>query len=172
VRTALLPGHGTRPADLIGVDIDDWRRLVAEQVALMAQEVPQVYLGGFSTGANLALEYALDHGEVQGLVLFSPAIKSKVPADWALPWLAKLTTWLRDPGAAQPQQTPVRYLNVPTNGFAQFYRGSAAVREKIARQTYDKPALLVLAQHDSVVDVDDVLQTFQQRFTHPQSRLI
>ena len=172
VRTALLPGHGTRPADLIGVDLDDWRRLVAQQAALLAQEVPEVYLGGFSTGANLALEYALDHPEVAGLVLFSPAFKSGVPLDWIVPWVARVRTWLRQPDSAQPQQTLLRYLNVPTNGFAQYYRSAAAVREKIARQPYARPALLVLAQHDSVVDVEHVLGTFEARFTHPASRLI
>jgi esterase/lipase len=172
VRTALLPGHGTRPADLIGVDLDDWRRLVAQQAALLAQEVPEVYLGGFSTGANLALEYALDHSEVAGLVLFSPALKSGVPLDWIVPWVARVRTWLRQPDSAQPQQTTLRYLNVPTNGFAQYYRSAAAVREKIARQPYARPALLVLAQHDSVVDVEHVLGTFETRFIHPASRLI
>lgn len=172
VRTALLPGHGTRPADLIGVDLDDWRRLVAQQAALLAQEVPEVYLGGFSTGANLALEYALDHPEVAGLVLFSPALKSGVLLDWIVPWVARVRTWLRQPDSDQPQQTTLRYLNVPTNGFAQYYRSAAAVREKIARQPYARPALLVLAQHDSVVDVEHVLGTFETRFTHPASRLI
>jgi esterase/lipase len=172
VRTALLPGHGTQPADLLGVDVDDWRRLVREQVAVMSREVPQVMLGGFSTGANLALEYALDHPEIAGLLLFSPAFKASVPGDWTLPLLAQIKPWLRQPDSSQAQQTPVRYLNVPTNGFAQFYRGSAAVRGKISGKAFDRPALLVVAQHDSVVDVDYVRDAFARRFTHPASRMV
>ncbi len=51
VRTVLLPDHGTQPADLMTVSVEDWRRVVAEQTALLHKEVGEVYLGGFSTGA-------------------------------------------------------------------------------------------------------------------------
>lgn len=172
VRTALLPGHATRPEDLVDVDLEDWRRVVREQAAILARDVPQVYLGGFSTGANLALEHALEHDDVQGLLLFSPALKSGVAGDWLLPWLARVKTWMRAPSDTQAQQSALRYLNVPTNAFAQYYRSSVAVREKIARHAFDKPAVLVLAEHDSVVDVQHALQTFTTRFTHPASRMI
>lgn len=172
VRTALLPGHATRPEDLVGVDLEDWRRVVREQAALLARDAPQVYLGGFSTGANLALEYALENDGVQGLLLFSPALKAGVAGGWLLPWLARVKTWVRQPDDVQAQQSALRYLNVPTNAFAQYHRSSVAVREKIARQVFDKPAVLVLAEHDSVVDVQHALQTFATRFTHPASRMI
>lgn len=172
VRSVLLPGHGTKPADLIAVRLADWQRLVREQVALMRQDVPQVYLGGFSTGANLVAEYALDDAEVRGLLLFSPAFKSNVSLDWLSPLLSHVKTWLRAPSVDHAQQTPQRYLNVPTNGFAQFYLGSVTVRDKMAGKAYDKPTLIVVSQHDSVVDVNYVLKTFQQRFTHPASRMI
>lgn len=173
VRTVLLAGHGTKPADLINVDIADWRQLVNEQVALLREEVEQVYLGGFSTGANLVLEYALDNDEaISGLLLFSPAFKSNQTFDWVMPWLAKAKTWLRNPDEMTQQQTPIRYMNVPTNGFAQFYRTSVAVREKLNGKSYSKPALLVAVEHDSVVDVEFIRQTFVQHFTHPASRMI
>jgi alpha-beta hydrolase superfamily lysophospholipase len=172
VRTVLLPGHGSKPADLLDVDIGDWRRLVKEQVALLQKEVPQVMLGGFSTGANLALDHALDNPAIDGLLLFSPALKSGVPGEALLPWLAKVRPWLREPAGTQPQQTALRYLNVPTNGFAQYARTGASVRQKMAQKTWDKPALLVLAEHDSVVDVEYVLRAFERRFTHPASRVI
>lgn len=173
VRTALLPGHGTQPAHLLGVDLDDWRRVVREQVALLRKDVDQVVLGGFSTGANLALEYTLDHpDDVSGLLLFSPAFKADAPGGWVLPWLARVKPWLRAPDDARAQQTMVRYLNVPTNAFAQFHRSSTALRSKLDGARIDKPALLVLAQHDSVVDVTFVRRAFAEHFTHPASRLV
>jgi esterase/lipase len=135
VRTVLLPGHGTRPADMMGVSVDDWHRVVDEQMAILAKDVPQVMVGGFSTGANLALEYALDHDAVSGLLLFSPAFKSRAAGiDWVLPWLAPVKPWLRQPVDGQAQQTPLRYTNVPTNGFAQYYRSSASVRAKLEKR--------------------------------------
>lgn len=172
VRTVLLPGHGTQPADLIQADIAVWRRLVREQTRLLAREVPQVYLGGFSTGANLVTEYALQHPEISGLLLMSPAFKSNNGIDWLAPWVSWAKPWLREPGPERAQQTPVRYLNTPTAGFAAFYRSSEAVQAALAEQSYDKPALLITTEHDSVIDVQFTLQAFQTRFTHPASRLI
>lgn len=172
VRTVLLPGHGTQPADLMPVSVEDWRRVVAEQAALLHQEVGEVYLGGFSTGGNLVLEYALQHPDIQGLVLFSPAIRSDEPLDFLAPLLASVTDWLRPPRPGQPQQIATRYLRVPTNGFAQFYYSSANVRHLLAKSPYDKPVLMVLAQHDSVLDTAAMLAQFDKAFPHPASRVI
>lgn len=172
VRTVLLPGHGTQPADLMPVSVEDWRRVVAEQAALLREEVGEVYLGGFSTGGNLVLEYALQHPEIQGLVLFSPAIRSDEPLDFLAPLLATVTDWLRPPRPGQPQQIATRYLRVPTNGFAQFYYSSASVRHLLAKAPYDKPVLMVLAQHDSVLDTAAMLAQFDKAFPHSASRVI
>ena len=172
VRTVLLPGHGTQPADMLQVDIEDWRKTVAQQVALLRQDVDQVYLGGFSTGANLVLEYAMDDPDIVGLLMFSPAFKARNRFIWLLPWLAHVKPWLRDPIGPRPLQTPLRYQNIPTNGFAQFYQTSAAVRDQLADRTFDRPTLIVSAAHDSVVDVQFVQEAFAERFTHPASRMI
>lgn len=172
VRTVLLPGHGTQPADLMPVSVEDWRRVVAEQATLLREEVGEVYLGGFSTGGNLVLEYALQHPEIQGLVLFSPAIRSDEPLDFLAPLLATVTDWLRPPRPGQPQQIATRYLRVPTNGFAQFYYSSASVRHLLAKTPYNKPVLMVLAQHDSVLDTAAILGQFDKAFPHPASRVI
>ncbi|MGF6094743.1 alpha/beta hydrolase [Pseudomonas sp. 18175] len=172
VRTLLLPGHGTQPADMLDVHIDEWRSTVAQQVALLRQEVDQVYLGGFSTGANLVLEYAMDEPDIAGLLMFSPAFKARNRFIWLLPWLAQVKPWLRDPAGPRQQQTALRYQNVPTNGFAQFYRSSETVRDKLAAAPFERPVLVVSAAHDSVVDVQFVRDTFTKRFTHPDSRMI
>jgi len=88
VHTVLLAGHGTTPSDLLAVDVEDWRRVVKEQIAILASEGSQVYLGGFSTGANLALAYALDQPTIDGVLLFSPTFKSDHSPAWVRPWLA------------------------------------------------------------------------------------
>ncbi|GFM55996.1 lipoprotein [Pseudomonas cichorii] len=172
VRVALLPGHGTRPEDLIDIHLEQWQQLVQEQVALLRQEFPEVYLGGFSTGANLALAYAMKDPGINGLVLFSPALRSSATFDWVTPWLAHVRTWIVPPNESRPQQSPVRYYNVPTNGFAQFYRSSVAVRSLIEHENFDRPVAIVLTEKDSVVDVQYVRELFSSRFTNPASRLI
>ncbi len=171
VRTVLLSGHGTRPDDLMNVTLEDWRRVVQEQAETMRRDVGEVYLGGFSTGANLVLEYAYDHHDIAGLVLFSPGFKS-LPLSWMAPALAKVRPWLIRPDEGQSIQNSVRYLMVPTNGFAQFYYSSRAAQRLLARKPYDKPVFMVVAEHDSVLDTGYLLKTFQDRFIHPDSRLV
>jgi len=171
VRTVLLPGHGTQPADMLDVRMEDWRRVVDEQAAILRAEVGEIYLGGFSTGANLVLDYAYKHDDVAGLLLFSPAFQSSMTYDWLTPLISWARPWLLAPDASRPQQSLVRYMTVPTNGFAQFYRSSRVARQDLERRTYDKPVFIAVAAHDSVLDTNYVLQTFQQRFTHPDSRL-
>lgn len=134
VRTVLLPGHGTRPSDLLNVSVEQWRQVVREQADILAKEVDTLWLGGFSTGGNLALEYAMTHHDkVQGLLLFSPAFKSNTAYDFLAPTVALFRDWLRPPSTVFPQQIATRYLRVPTNGFAQFWRTSASAQQWLAR---------------------------------------
>ena len=173
VRTVLLPGHGTQPRDMLEVSLGQWQQVVREQAALLGDEVPQVFLGGFSTGANLVLDYAYEHDDIAGLVLFSPAFRSDSAYAWLTPWIGWARPWLAAPDdGIRPMQTPVRYLNVPTNGFAQFYRSSALAQKRLHERSFDKPVFIAITQHDSVLDTAYVLDTFNQRFEHPASRLI
>lgn len=171
VRTVLLPGHGTRPEDLMNVSVEDWRRVVQQQADTLKRDVDDVYLGGFSTGANLVLEYAYRNPNVAGLVLFSPGFKS-LSFDWMAPALAAVRPWLIQPDSKQPLQNSTRYTMVPTNGFAQFYYSSRDARRLLDSRPYDKPVFMVVAEHDSVLDTTYLLKTFQSRFTHPDGRLI
>lgn len=172
VRTVLLAGHGTRPEDMLHVRLEDWRRTVEEQAQALRDEVNEVWLGGFSTGANLALAHAYENPAVAGLLLFSPAFEAKNPFDWLTPWISWARPWLLQPTPTIPMQNEVRYMLVPTNGFAQFYRSSSRARRALQRATYDKPVLIVAAEHDSVVDTTHLARSFHTRFTHPASRLV
>ncbi|HFH4082516.1 TPA: alpha/beta fold hydrolase [Pseudomonas aeruginosa] len=172
VRTVLLPGHGTRPDDLLTTTAEQWRQVVWEQAMALQRDVDgEVYLGGFSTGANLVLDYAYSHPEIAGLVLFSPGFKS-MPFDWLAPLAARVRPWLIKPDGTIPMQNAVKYFNVPSNGFAQFYRTSANARRLLRDRAYEKPVFMVVAEHDSVLDTDYLFDVFQQRFTHPDSRLV
>ncbi len=169
VRTVLLPGHGTKPEDMLDVRLEQWQQVVREQAQLLGREVPKVYLGGFSTGANLVLDYAYGHDEIAGLILFSPAFRSNSGYAWLTPWIGWARPWLAAPNEGlRPMQTPVRYMNMPTNGFAQFYRSSALAQDRLHQRRYDKPVFIAIAEHDSVLDTDYVLENF----SHPASRLI
>lgn len=173
VRTMLIPGHGTKPADMRNINIDDWTTAIARQVALFSQEVKDIYLGGFSTGTNLVTSYAITHPDIRGLVLFSPAFRAQNKLAWLLPIANKLWPWFRSPeDSTRPQQTEVRYTNMPTNGFLQFYNSSQEVASLLKEHGFDRPAILIMTEHDSVVDIPFALTAFTRYFTHPASKLI
>lgn len=173
VRTVLLPGHGSKPADMLGVTLKQWQQVVREQTQMLERKVPTVYLGGFSTGANLVLDYAYEHANIAGLVLFSPAFKPANTYAWVTQYIGWFRPWLAKPDdGVRPMQTPVRYLNVPTNGFAQFYRSALLAQKHLDKGVYDKPVFVAITEHDSVLDTGYVLDTFNSRFSHPLSRLI
>ncbi|MEC5397076.1 alpha/beta hydrolase [Uliginosibacterium sp. H1] len=177
----LVHGLGDSPWSFhdLGQRLAERGFLVRTQVALLKRELDghgqqggQVWLGGFSTGANLVTEYALDDDAIAGLLLFSPAFRSDTDIDWLAPWVAWARPWLRERDPGRPEQSPVRYLITPTNGFSLFWRSSYAVRSRLADKPFDRPALLVTTANDSVVDVGFTLLAFQQSFTHPASRLV
>jgi dienelactone hydrolase len=151
--------------------LEDWRHTVAEQAYLLRRDAGSVYLGGFSTGANLVLDQAYSTKDVAGLLLFSPAFRSSIPFGWMTLLLRHVRPWLVAPNS-DTESIPVRYSNVPTNGFAQFYRSSRLAQRHLASGPFDKPVLMVLAASDSVVDTDHAVEAFQTRFTHPASRLV
>jgi hypothetical protein len=140
-------------------------------VAALKHDVDQVWLGGFSTGANLVLDRAYADPEIAGLLLFSPGFKS-FPFDWLAPLASRVRPWMVTPDGAHEAQNAVRYMNVPTNGFSQFYRTSTRARWLLRERTYDKPVFMVVAEHDSVLDTDYLMSAFQTRFSNPRSGLV
>lgn len=171
VRTILLQGHGSRPADLIDADADNWRELLEQQVKLFKQDVDELYLGGFSTGGNLVSSYAMGDDQIKGLVLFSPGFKSKMDLDRFSGLAPVFSDWLYAP-SLKGETNYVRYMVSPSNGFAQFYDTSANILFRLKKRTFDKPVFMVVSEADSVIDVRKVLKLFSERFRHQDSRLI
>ena len=171
VRTVLLSGHGTRPGDMLDVNHKDWISLVDKQTELLKQEVSDVYLGGFSTGGNLAYLRAAKDPDIKGLMLFSPGFKSNNSRVSLLPLASKFRNW-GIVGNPELETNYARYRAMPLNGFAQFYHTSRKAQKGLNKNDFDRPTFMVLTEHDSVIETTDVKAMFQQHFTHPDSRLM
>lgn len=88
-RVLLLPGHGTRPADLMVVDHKDWLGHVQAAVAQAARESDFVVAAGFSLGAALALTVAAQApGTVDAVIGLSPAYRIRST------FLARQARWI------------------------------------------------------------------------------
>ncbi|MGR4069786.1 lysophospholipase [Halomonas sp. LR3S48] len=168
VRSILLPGHGTRPADLMLPDSEDWEKTVAHHANLLAAEVDELWLGGFSTGGNLVTSHALSDENVAGLLLFSPGFYPDNGYLFLAPVISRLWDWVD----IDDEDNIATYQSLPTRGAALYYRSVRAVQKDLKTARFDKPVLITMSQHDSVLDPSATLDAFQTRFPNQQSRFV
>ncbi|MBI3553706.1 MAG: alpha/beta fold hydrolase [Elusimicrobia bacterium] len=122
----LLPGHGTKPEDLLRVRLGQWQTETEAGFRLAARLGGRVSLGGFSTGGGLVLDALAKNDSsrrpVGDLFLFSPAVKIKdarvPPACIAGAMFFK--PWKNDNPDA-PEDNPYRYKKLAVNGACQVY---------------------------------------------------
>lgn len=144
-----LPGHGTAPAALTRVTWQDWAaatRLAAKYLRAKSGPTVPLVIAGYSTGAALAVEYALAtlQGEplprASGLVLLSPAIGVS-PAAAVATWLARIARWTGWQKLAwtdtPPEFDPYKYNGFTANAADQIYQLTLRIRKQMA--ALDKP---------------------------------
>ena len=140
-----LPGHGTAPSGLKRITWEDMAAVVGLGIRHLAAKVGNkpIHIIGYSTGAPLALNFALDalEGKVSplpaSLVLISPAIGVHPMAGLAgfknglarIPGLGRLA-WL----SILPEFDPYKYNSFATNAGSQVHRVTRSVASRIANQ--------------------------------------
>lgn len=169
-----LPGHGTVPSGLLNVQWEDMAAAVQLGVKHLASKTGQkpIHIIGYSTGAPLALDFALNALEGKAapvpasLVLISPAIglhPAAALASWKrrmslLPGLGSLA-WLQ----VLPEFDPYKYNSFTTNAGEQVFRLSRSVAQRIqgrSRTHPDRvlpPTLVFKSSVDSTVSTDAVV---------------
>ena len=165
VRVILLPGHGSKPADLISTKIEEWETFLGDQVAMFNKEVENLYLGGFSTGANLVTTLAIQDQNIKGLLLFSPAFRHRSGVSELSHLLNVLNPWPFH--KAKKADNYAKYDVVPNNAGVQFSFSSQQVNENLAIKQFDRPTFMVVSEKDNVIDTSQVLALFEQRFPPP-----
>lgn len=173
-RAILLPGHGTVPGGLLSVDYHDWLQTVYYGVSTLAQEVDKIFLVGFSTGATLALYYALHKvSPITGLIFAAPALKIHSAWDFALNWY-RLIGWAW-PRAnwfnIQEENSNITYKSLAFNGAYQLYRLLQEINKKGKTTQPSCPLLFALSEEDVTVSSQTSIRYFQTT-SHPNSRLI
>jgi len=83
-----LPGHGTKPEDLLGVTADDWLDACRARYRELTEEFETLHLMGMCMGSLLAVEVAKQEQHRKGrLVTLAPPIFLD---GWATPWYRSL----------------------------------------------------------------------------------
>ncbi|MEZ8317555.1 alpha/beta hydrolase [Vibrio splendidus] len=168
VRTVLLPGHGSRVGDLMQPSLDDWQGVVAQHTKLLEQEYDSVWLGGYSTGANLVTSQAMNDPKISGLLLFSPAFQPSSSAVQYAGLASYFFTWADQ----DPENNVLRYNSLPMNGASVYYETSEVVRDALQNKHFDKPVFIMMSEGDSVIDTSYVQQAFTESMPTPNNVLI
>ena len=75
VRVPLLPGHGTKPADLNEVEWPEWPAKVKLEIAELQKTCSQIFVTGLSMGGGTTLKVAAELGDqLSGIILVNPMI--------------------------------------------------------------------------------------------------
>jgi alpha-beta hydrolase superfamily lysophospholipase len=128
-----LPGHGTAPGGLLSTRWQDWVAATAYGVDRLRQRLDDrpLWIVGFSAGATLALQHALEtvrrngRQPAAGLILLAPAVE--------LPWVARFALWHRLLAwlpyftkfrwqAVKPEYDPCKYGSFPKRAGAELYQ--------------------------------------------------
>jgi esterase/lipase len=172
VMAILLPGHGTRPGDLLDVSWQEWAKAEAYGTDQLAAEVEEVYLAGFSTGGALSVYQSLRDKRVRGLFLFSPALK--VTSLGAIANIHKIYSWAF-PSAKwldiMPDKDIYKYESFPKNAGAQIYSLTREIHAQLQDQGVSIPVFAAASQDDTTVFTSATLE-FMAHAGNPSNKLV
>jgi esterase/lipase/1-acyl-sn-glycerol-3-phosphate acyltransferase len=153
-----LKGHGTSPEDLAQRSYTEWIRSVEEGYLAMRNLCRHVVVGGFSTGAALALELASRVEGLHGVFAVSAPLRLQYAASRLAPMV---DTWNRlmhrmnwDEAKKEfvenhPENPHINYARNPIAGVRELERLMDFVEPRLAAIRI--PALVVQSKEDPVV---------------------
>jgi alpha-beta hydrolase superfamily lysophospholipase len=187
-----LPGHGTLPSMMTAMSAHDWTaavRLAARDVASRVGPGQPFYVGGYSSGGTLVLQYALDALQDDTLrrpdrvLLVSPAIELTRVAALAevidlftvvpLPELDK-ARWQ----AIEPEFDPYKFNSFPVNASRQINRATRGLQrsleeaQRAGRLAQLPPVVTWQSVVDSTVGSAGVVDRVYARLRGIQHRLV
>ena len=184
-----LPGHGTAPSGMLTVTWEDMAAAVRLGMRHLATRVGRapVHMIGYSTGAPLAIDYALsalngrETPAPTRLVLVSPAIgisRAAALAKWMdrladLPGLETLA-WTQ----ILPEFDPYKYNSFTSNAGYQVHRMTRSVAERIEAGAASgtiigfPPTLVFLSTVDATVSTAAVVDNLLEHLPPGSSELV
>ncbi len=163
----LLPGHGTRPGDLLAVTMEEWIKATRYGIAALRPRVAKLYVGGFSTGGALAVHAALNNEPVDGLLLFAPALG----LDSSIAFLAPAASGVQPWQDVASDEDPTKYESFTTNAAAQIWRLIRELEFERGNRALKVPLFVVQSADDKTVDPKETIEYFR-RVGDARSRIL
>jgi esterase/lipase/1-acyl-sn-glycerol-3-phosphate acyltransferase len=168
VYTPRLPGHGTSPEDLSERSYMEWVECVEEGYAVLENTCQRVVVGGFSTGAGLALDLSTRVQGLSGVFAISPPFKLQ---DFSSRFVPAVTLWNRLMKKMNMESARKEFVeNKPENPHINYFRNPISGIKELERlmdQLGDKlpaiqiPTLIVQSLGDPVVKPDGAMKIFK-----------
>jgi esterase/lipase/1-acyl-sn-glycerol-3-phosphate acyltransferase len=164
-----LKGHGTAPEDLAQCSYMDWIQSVEQGYLLMRHTCRRIIVGGFSTGAALALELASRVDDLLGVFAVATPLRLQYAATRLVPLV---DTWNRLMKRVRWEEARKEFVeNHPENPHINYFRNPIASVRELERlmdmvepklEQIQMPALVVQSKDDPVVNPKGSERIFQR----------
>jgi len=149
-----LPGHGTRPEDLLDCRWQEWAGAIEEAYVDLSHECDEVFLCGLSMGGTLALNVAVNH-PVAGVVTLAAPIVFPRWQQVTVRYLKHIRTFRHKKDGEDVSDTAARayldsYRKYPYFSIEQLFLLTNHVRHQLSRIAV--PVLVVHSRQDHTVD--------------------
>jgi esterase/lipase len=164
-----LKGHGTAPEDLAETRYEQWIESVEEAVVVLKHSCKNIIVGGFSTGAGLALELSTRVDGIDAVFAVAPPMRLQDLGSYFVPAIDAWNTMIKkihlDTIAKEfienhPENPHINYTRDPISGIHQLEKLMEHLEPKL--KTINRPTLVVQSRKDPVVNPKGTLKLFQQ----------
>ena len=164
-----VSGHGTSPDDLATRTAKDWIESVDEGYAIVSSLCKKVVVGGFSTGAGLALNLGARGNNITALFAVSPPLRLQ---DFSVRFLPAVGVWNRSMDFMKMERAKLEFIeNRPENPHINYFRNPVtgvielgvlmeSLEKKLPRITV--PALVIQADGDPIVNPKGSRKVFRR----------
>lgn len=173
-RAVLLPGHGTNPDDLLNVQYQEWINTVRYGLSTFENEVENLFIVGYSTGATLAIYHALHNPQVKGIITIAPLlrIKSTLAKLLRVPqltnWFQQHRKWL----AQYDANDYAKYTSISFNAVHQVDQLTQLVAEEQMHKKLECPQFMAISNDDQVVSSKEAMNFFLKYHHHRSAMLL
>ena len=164
-----LKGHGTAPEDLAGRKYNDWIDSVERGYAAISSLCGRVIVGGFSTGAGLALELVSRVPEIKGVFAVNPPMKLQ---DFSSRFVPAVDTWniimkkirmdsiVKEFVDNKPEHPHINYFKNPVSGIRELEKLMVKVKKGLENIT--APALVIQGRNDPIINPEGSKEIYEE----------
>jgi carboxylesterase len=153
----LLPGHGTSPEDLNKATWMDWIDEAKKGLTVLKQSCASVYVAGESMGGLVALWLAAHDPQIQGALLYAPAIS--IRNDWAAGIISRFIPFIQKRSTDDSMPWKGYYVN-PTRAVYQLFLLQKEIRSHLHK--VNQPVLIFQGALDQTVIPEGALEILKK----------